>query len=267
MATYAIGDLQGCFAPLLQLLDKIHFDPEKDQLWFTGDLINRGPASLKTLRFVCNLPNTAVCVLGNHDLTLLAAYYGVITPKPGDTYQEILTAEDAPKLIHWLCQQPLLYHDTEKQTVMTHAGIYPLWDLMSAKSFAREVETALKQDPLGVLTTMFGNEPSKWEPTLQPNERRRFIINAFTRMRFCNKNGNLDFTVKESLARPPSGEVPWFLYPNRIPIKEKIIFGHWAALEGKCPVPGLFAIDTGCVWGNALTAFCLETQTRHCVNC
>lgn len=266
MATYAIGDLQGCFAPFEQLLTLIGYNEQYDQLLFTGDLVNRGPNSLKTLRFVRNLPN-AVCVLGNHDLTLLAAYYGVIQPKPHDTYQEILLADDVSELMHWLSQQPLLHHDRQKNYVLTHAGIYPLWSLAEAKIYAQAVENALKHNPLKVLQTMFGNEPSKWEPGLQENERLRFIINAFTRMRFCDPQGNLDFTAKESVEKPPLNHTPWFLYPKRVPIKEKLIFGHWAALNGQCNAPNIFAIDTGCVWGGSLTALHLEENRLHSVAC
>lgn len=267
MSTYAIGDLQGCLEPLKKLLDKISYDPTRDQLWFTGDLINRGPQSLETLRYVSNLPSNTITVQGNHDLTLLAAYYGYITPSKSDTYQEILSAPDAGSLINWLCQQPLLHHDENLNFMMTHAGLYPLWNLGKAKSLALEVQAILKNNTKLFLKHMYGNEPNIWDDTLTGWERTRFIVNAFTRMRFCTQAGHLDFSKKGGLDAPPKNGIPWFLHPNRKFIQQKIVFGHWAALSGKCHAADIFVVDSGCVWGNALTAMCLETEQMTSVAC
>jgi len=267
MSTYAIGDLQGCLEPLIRLLDKIAYDPSQDQLWFTGDLINRGPQSLETLRYIRRLPSNTITVLGNHDLTLLAAYYGFATPNKNDTYQEILSAPDAKDLIHWLCQKPLLHHDENLNFIMTHAGLYPLWDLKKAKLLASEVEDILKNNTQLFFKHMYGNEPNIWDDTLSSWERVRFIVNAFTRMRFCTLAGHLDFNHKGGLDQSPKSGIPWFLHPNRKSLQQKIVFGHWAALSGKCHATNIFAVDSGCVWGNALTAMCLETEQTTSVAC
>lgn len=265
MPTYVIGDLQGCLDPLQRLLEKLKYNPNQDILWFTGDLINRGTQSLATLRFVHQLPATTVCVLGNHDLTLIAAYYGKITPKPHDTYQEILTAPDADLLIQWLMAKPLLHE--EHDYVLTHAGIYPLWDLPTARACAGEAEKSLTQDTDLFLSHLFGNTPEMWHPDLTFPDRQRFIINALTRMRFCDENGALDFDSKENITSAPTHLIPWYEHPKRKRVPAMILFGHWAALQGACPVDNIIALDSGCVWGNALTAFCLETQQKTSVPC
>lgn len=267
MATYAIGDVQGCLSPLKQLLSKINYHPQRDRLWFTGDLINRGNESLATLEFIKSLPENTICVLGNHDLTLLAAYYDIIQPKPKDTYAEILKAPNAKQLIEWLSKKPLLFHDETQGYVLCHAGIYPLWDLNTAKACAREVEHYLQNNLVDVLAHMYGNEPACWHTELTGWDRIRFIINAFTRMRFCDATGVLDFSLKESSQVVPPSLAPWFSLPQRIPIQEKILFGHWAALQGQCPIHNIYALDSGCVWGNALTAFCLESKEKISVAC
>tara|TARA_R110002110_G_scaffold271566_3_gene486987 strand:+ start:12141 stop:12959 length:819 start_codon:yes stop_codon:yes gene_type:complete len=267
MSTYAIGDLQGCLDPLKQLLDKIAYDPNHDQLWFTGDLINRGPQSLETLRYVASLPSNTIVVLGNHDLTLLAAYYGYITPNQNDTYQEILSAPDAASLIDWLCHKPLLHHDSRLNFVMSHAGIYPFWDLNKTKALALEAESRLRSETEVFLKNMYGNEPNVWQDDLSDWARIRFVVNAFTRMRFCSPNGQLDFSKKGTLDNPPKDGLPWFSLKNRINIQAKIVFGHWAALAGKCHAKDVFVVDSGCVWGNALMAMCLETEQTTLVAC
>lgn len=267
MATYAIGDVQGCLSPLKQLLSKINYRPQHDRLWFAGDLINRGNESLATLQFIKSLPENNISVLGNHDLTLLGAYYGIIHPKPGDTYTEILKSPNAKQLIEWLSKKPLLFHDETQNYVLCHAGIYPLWDLNKAKTCAQEVEDSLQNNLIELLKHMYGNEPACWHPDLIGWDRMRFIINAFTRMRFCDTNGALDFSLKESSQSASSLLVPWFSLPQRIPLQETILFGHWAALKGECPIHNIYALDSGCVWGNALTAFCLETKEKISVSC
>lgn len=257
MATYAIGDVQGCYNELMALLEKIAYDPNKDQLWFTGDLVNRGPHSLKTLRFIYSLPVQPIVVLGNHDLHLLAVAYGAISINAKDTSNEILNAPDRDDLLTWLRQRPLIYQDTRLGYAMVHAGIYPGWTLKEAMLYANELEAILKSDQYTeFFQHMYGNEPSHWDATLTGWERLRFIANAFTRMRFCTPDGGLNLTIKET-AQPPQGLVPWFEMP--MPNQNlRIIFGHWAALGGAIIKPGFFHLDTGCVWGGKLTAIRLE---------
>lgn len=260
-----IGDLQGCLEPLKRLLDKLKYQPENDQLWFTGDIVNRGPQSLETLRFVTKLPTSTITVLGNHDLTLLAAYYGYIKPLSKDTYQEILSAQDAPDLIAWLQHQPIMYE--KNSVVLCHAGIYPLWDIETARACAHEIEALLKEDHHSLLKQMYGNEPATWDPASPAPQRWRFIVNAFTRMRLCYPDGRLELKTKGEVEKAPSSTIPWYQFPHRKAINERIIFGHWAALNGKCPVANISVVDTGCVWGNSLTALCLETDKCISVSC
>lgn len=257
MPTYVIGDVQGCFDPLQRLLAKIHFDPAKDTLWFTGDLVNRGPDSLKTLRFIRELPNV-VTVLGNHDLHLLATVY---SNNPlalqGDTLNAILQAEDKEDLCHWLRQQPLLH--VQDNHVLVHAGIYPHWTLQQALTYAGEVERVLRSDNyFALLSELYGNEPAVWDDNLTGIARWRFIINAFTRMRFCNTAGRLDLDTKLGLGEQPDGYFPWFSDPARKTQTTDIYFGHWASLKGKTHTDHVYALDTGCVWGEVLTAMRLE---------
>ena len=260
MSTYAIGDVQGCYTELQTLLKKINFDPEKDQLWFTGDLINRGPRSLETLRFIKSLRNSAVTVLGNHDLHFIAVANGNQALKENDTFQDILQADDCNELMGWLCQQPLLHHNEKIGFTMSHAGIAPRWDLHQAQRLAKEVENILRGHSRStLLQQMYGNEPTCWDEQLQTMERWRCIINYFTRMRFCDTNGCLDLSSKGSIKDAPQGLIPWFQVENRKMQNENIVFGHWAALGGYTNTKCTFAIDTGCAWGKQLTAMCLET--------
>lgn len=267
MPTYAIGDVQGCFQELLALLSLIQYDPRHDALWFTGDLVNRGPQSLETLRYIRALPENTVCVLGNHDLALLAAANGAITPYEGDTYQEILTAPDKDDLLEWLRYRPLLHRDPHREFILSHAGIYPLWSALKAQSLAREAQ-ALLQGPqyYDAMHAMFGDLPNKWSDSLTGWDRFRFIVNAFTRMRFCDVHGTLDLGNKGGKTHHEAF-LPWFSLPSRQTQQDKLIFGHWAALEGKTNTPRVYALDTGCVWGNSLTAFCLETEQQFQVSC
>jgi bis(5'-nucleosyl)-tetraphosphatase (symmetrical) len=265
MATYAIGDVQGCFDELQALLAKISFNPTHDELWIVGDLVNRGLKSLATLRFIKNLPNCKI-VLGNHDLHLLAMAYG--RPYHSHTLDEILQAPDRDELIHWLAQQPLLHHNAKLNYVMVHAGIPPQWDLLLAKQCARELETVLRSEQLSeLLTHMYGNEPNQWSDDLQGWERLRFITHAFTRMRFCTAEGALDFHYTGAVGSQPSQLMPWFKVPHRRNKDLNIIFGHWAALQGEVDEPKIFALDTGCVWGNCLTAMRLEDQKIFNIPC
>ncbi len=268
MATYAIGDVQGCFAELQQLLEHINFDENTDKLWFVGDLVNRGPESLKVLRFVKNLGNKAITVLGNHDFHLIALYYDINPLQKQHTLEDIIQAPDSEELIDWLRCQPLLHHDPALGYVMTHAGMYPMWDLAQAKKYAHEIEAILCGDNyLYLLEHMYGDQPDTWNENLTGIERQRFIINAFTRMRFCTPEGKLDFNTNGDLNSAPKGYKAWFNIPNRKTQNEKIIFGHWAALQAKVDVPNIYALDGGCVWGSKLIAMRLEDGERFSVGC
>ena len=267
MVEYAIGDLQGCYDQLMRLLEHIQFDAYRDRLWFVGDLVNRGPDSLKVLRFIQALPNTPRITLGNHDLHLLAQIFlPHQVPKPDDTLQAILDAPDKKTIGHWLRKQAILYHDAHLNCVMTHAGILPTWTLPVAKKHALQLEAALAgEDYLSFLSHMYGNKPTYYSKDLTEQEQLRLICNAFTRMRFCNQTGELELTVKANPEKTPSGLYPWYTWPTRKPIDADLIFGHWAALEGVCPIPHVHAIDTGCVWGGALTALRLHDKKRFSV--
>jgi bis(5'-nucleosyl)-tetraphosphatase (symmetrical) len=268
MANYAIGDIQGCLEPLQCLLKKIAFDPVKDTLWLAGDLINRGPDSLATLRFLYQLRDSIRIILGNHDLHFIAVYYGVRQQGKSDTLNELLSAPDCADLVYWLRHQKLVHHDSTLGFTMVHAGIPPQWDLSEALARAREVETALQSDsPEKFLASMYGNLPSEWSDNLAGVDRLRVITNYFTRMRFCSASGELELQTKESSEAAPEGFAPWFSFSERKMREEKIIFGHWAALEGRVEFDNVFALDTGCVWGGSLTALRLDDETRSSCKC
>ena len=269
MATYAVGDLQGCLEPLKCLLEQVAFDPSKDRLWLVGDLVNRGPQSLETLRFLYAMRDSLICVLGNHDLHLLAVAHNIERLKKNDTLQEILNAPDRADLIEWLRQQKLMHYDAERDIALVHAGIPPQWTVEKALKRAAEVEEVLGDDarlPL-FLDGMYGNEPAKWDKDLHGIPRLRVITNYFTRMRFCTADGTLDLKSKEGVGTAPPGYAPWFSYPQRKSRGRKIIFGHWAALEGLCDEPGLSALDSGCVWGGAMTLMNIDSGERHRCDC
>lgn len=254
MAIYAIGDIQGCFTQLQKLLEKLDYDPARDQLWFTGDLVNRGPHSLATLRFVKGLGEQAVTVLGNHDLHLLAVAEGYVPKHKKDTLDEILEAPDRDELLAWLRQQPLMHHDAQLGYTLIHAGMPPHWDLATAQSCAQEVQTALRGDAYhGFLAHMYGNEPRCWSDDLQGWERLRYITNCFTRLRYCDVAGNLCLDAKGPPGTQPQGCIPWFAVPGRASRETHIIFGHWSSL-GPQKVAGIYPLDTGCLWGGRLTA-------------
>lgn len=268
MATYAVGDLQGCLSSLKALLKKIHFDHTNDTLWLTGDLVNRGPQSLETLRFVYQHRDSIVTVLGNHDLHLLAVAGHYRKPSSSDTFDEILAAPDRDILLAWLKKQPLLHHDNTLQYTMVHAGIPPQWDLKEAIQYAKEVESVLRDKRINeFLANMYGNEPSQWNNNLQGTDRWRVITNYFTRMRFCTEDSQLELHSKSTIDNAPTGYAPWFTFTHRKTAHDKIIFGHWAALEGEAENENVFALDTGCVWGNALTAMRLEDQAMFSIPC
>ncbi|MCK6188848.1 symmetrical bis(5'-nucleosyl)-tetraphosphatase [Pseudomonas sp. EYE_354] len=269
MATYAVGDLQGCLEPLKCLLERVAFDPANDRLWLVGDLVNRGPESLETLRYLYNLRDSLVCVLGNHDLHLLAAGNNIERLKKGDTLREILEAPDRADLLDWLRQQKIMHYDEGRNMALVHAGIPPQWTLKKALKCAAEVEHALADDSLyaAYLDGMYGNEPVKWDNDLIGVARLRVITNYFTRMRFCTAEGKLDLKSKEGADTALPGYKPWFAHKERKTRDTKIIFGHWAALEGRCEEPGVFALDTGCVWGGAMTLMNIDSGERHSCRC
>lgn len=268
MAHYAIGDIQGCYEPLQRLLAAIQFNPIQDQLWLTGDLLNRGADSLKVLRFLKNLPQPVITVLGNHDLHFLAVAYGCAPSQPKDTFQDILQAPDKLELCAWLRQQPLLHYDPVLNYAIAHAGILPQWSLAEAEQYAREVEQQLQGNNFSkLLANLYGNEPQRWDAQLTDPDRYRFIINAFTRMRFCTLDSALELLTKTPPEQNPAGCIPWYAHPHRKTKNINIVFGHWAALNGKVHQPHLFALDTGCVWGHCLTAMRLEDQQIFKVNC
>jgi len=268
MSIYAIGDIQGCFSALERLLIEIQFNENDDVLWFTGDLVNRGPSSLETLRFVKSLSHSQVTVLGNHDLHLLAVVYGVRESFSGDTLNPILSASDKIELIEWLRFQPLMHYDDTFGFAMAHAGIAPPWSIVQALKYAREVETELRSEHIkDLLTHMYGNQPTLWNENLSGMDRLRLIINYFTRMRFCDHDGRLDLTYKGDLDHKPAELIPWYEVPYRASAKDKIIFGHWAALNGARNIANVYPLDTGCVWGNCLTAMRLEDREYFSVKC
>jgi bis(5'-nucleosyl)-tetraphosphatase (symmetrical) len=269
MATYAVGDLQGCLEALQCLLKKVDFDPARDRLWLVGDLVNRGPQSLETLRFLYSIRESLVCVLGNHDLHLLAAGKNIERLKKSDTLLEIIDAPDRVELLEWLRQQKLMHYDEQRNIALVHAGIPPQWSLRKALKYAGEVEAALRDDNLlpAYLDGMYGNDPAKWDSDLKGVTRLRVITNYFTRMRFCTAEGKLDLKSKEGLGTAPAGYKPWFQHKERKTRDLKIIFGHWAALEGRSDEPGILALDTGCVWGGALTLMNVDTLERQSCKC
>lgn len=254
MSTYLIGDVHGCYDELRSLLDQVAFEPQQDELWLTGDLVARGPASLDVLRFVRSLGDSVRLVLGNHDLHLLAVYAGISRNKPKDRITPLLQADDADELINWLRRQPLLQVDEEKKLVMAHAGITPQWDIATAKMCAREVESVLSSDTYPLfLDAMYGDMPNNWTPELSGLARLRFSSNALTRMRFCFPNGQLDMISKETPESAPPPLKPWFNIPGPVSRDYTIVFGHWASLEGKGTPEGIIGLDTGCCWGGTLT--------------
>ncbi|KTC84660.1 MULTISPECIES: symmetrical bis(5'-nucleosyl)-tetraphosphatase [Legionella] len=264
MPDYAIGDVQGCYDPLQRLLERIDFNDKEDRLWFVGDLVNRGPQSLAVLRFIKNLPIPSRITLGNHDLHLLASLFAKhVLENQDDTLIEVLNADDSEELGHWLRKQSILYHDPTLKVVMCHAGIAPAWDLALAKSCAQELEAVLAGDNFcSFLRHMYGNKPDHWSSELTGIERLRVITNYFTRMRFCDKQGNLVLSYKGTLTDAPANLIPWYEVPERKKIDADIVFGHWAALEGLSPDSTIFAIDTGCLWGGNLTALRLQDRQR-----
>jgi bis(5'-nucleosyl)-tetraphosphatase (symmetrical) len=259
VSIYAIGDVQGCYDDLRALLDGLAFDPANDRLWFVGDLVNRGPRSLDVLRYVRDLGDAAVTVLGNHDLHLLAIAAGNRRKHDGDAGLEaVLAAPDRDQLLHWLRHRPLLHRDTSLGFTMVHAGLPPQWDIATATACAREVEQALQgDDHLAYFLDMYGNKPKLWDPQLRGMERLRFITNCLTRLRYCAPDGTLRLKDKGPPGTQRTGFIPWYQHPGRASRGERIVFGHWSTL-GYVAEHNVWALDTGCLWGGALTALRLD---------
>jgi bis(5'-nucleosyl)-tetraphosphatase (symmetrical) len=267
MSNYAIGDVQGCYRELNELLILINFDPSDDTLWFCGDLVNRGPESLECLKLIHSIKNNCSITLGNHDLNLIAVANGILEPSKNDTIDQILQNQDRDLYIEWLKSIPLLHKSKvltetgERIFVMTHAGIPPHWSLNDAIKFSEEISSVLrsKTNCIPFLKTMYGDYPDQYNKDLKTEERLRLNTNYLTRMRFCNQEGKLEFTHKGESNKPPEGYKPWFDNDLRI-MQESVhlLFGHWAALHGETGIENITALDTGCIWGGKLTAFNLE---------
>ncbi len=263
MATIAIGDVQGCYDQLMRLLERADYDEQRDTLWFVGDLVNRGPQSLATVRFVKSLGSRQVTVLGNHDLALLVVAAGIHKPHRGDTFGDILAAPDRDELLAWLRHQKLMHADGG--WAMVHAGLLPQWSIAQALACAREVETALQGPDYGeFLKDMYGNEPLRWRDDLAGYDRLRIIVNAMTRMRLATADGTLEFSHKLGLANAPAGYLPWYDVPQRASRGATVIFGHWAAL-GLLLREDVACLDSGCVWGRSLSA--LRLEDRRLIQC
>ncbi len=266
MAIYAIGDIQGCFDDLLRLLDYIKFEPKEDQLWFVGDLVNRGPKSLETVRFVKSLGDSAITVLGNHDLHLLATACHQRLPRKKDTLSQFLQASDCDELLYWLRHQALFRYNDEY--CLLHAGLPPQWGFSRTKKMALKAEKVLRgPDHIDFFENMYGDYPNIWNTNLHGMEKIRFIVNCFTRIRYCEMDGRLDFKHSGAIGTQPRHLLPWFEVPNRKSANMKIIFGHWSTL-GYYQGRNCYAIDTGCLWGGQLTALKLgEKVKRLSIDC
>lgn len=260
---FLIGDIQGCCHALQRLLEKTDFSPSRDRLYVLGDLVNRGPASLATLRLLAGLGDAATCLLGNHDLHLLAAAHGVRKPHKDDTVDDILGAPDRETVLDWLRHQRMALH--EHGWLMVHAGVVPQWDLAQVLTLAGEVEQMLRGPQLAeFLPLMYGNEPAQWRDDLAGAERLRFTINALTRLRFCDAEGVMDFKLKDGATTAPPGLMPWFDVPGRRTADVPVAFGHWSTL-GLLDRPKLIGLDTGCVWGGHLSAMRIDGLRRELI--
>ena len=269
MAIYAIGDVQGCYDELKQLLDKISFNSDRDRLWFTGDLVNRGPKSLQTLRMVRAMGENAVTVLGNHDLHLLATAYHHRKPGKKDTLNDILSAPDSKKLLNWLRSRPLMHLDDGLGLVMVHAGLHPEWTVKQARSLAHEVEAALRNGKhTAFYKALFADKPQAWSDKLKSWARLRYITNIFTRLRYVDEQGNASLNYKGAPGTQPEGLLPWFEFEPRRSKNTDIIFGHWStlALVNDYPFRNVYPLDTGCLWGGRLTAMRIDEQPFHKVS-
>ena len=260
MATWAIGDVQGCAAELEALLDRIGYSPARDRLWFVGDLVNRGPRSLDVLRLVAGLGDSSVVVLGNHDLHLLAAARGAGLRDGDESLAPVLAAPDRGRLLDWLQSRRMLHHDASLGRVMIHAGLPPQWDLDRARSCAAELEQVLQGEASGAFFEhMYGNQPDLWHDDLSGMDRLRYTVNALTRLRACDASGRMLLKLKGPVDRLPPGAMPWFRVPGRLTAGVGVVCGHWSAL-GYHDADGVLALDTGCVWGGTLTARRLDAD-------
>lgn len=258
MATYAIGDIQGCYRAFQALLVRIQFNPELDRLWLVGDLINRGTGSLEVLRWCYEHQNSLKIVLGNHDLHALVVANGIVSAHRSDTFDALFAAEDCAVLLNWLRHQHLIYQ--EDNYLMVHAGLLPQWTAAQAVRYAGEVEAALQGDGyLDFLSSMYGNLPNNWCDTLTGADRLRVLTNAMTRIRVCTEQGEMEFSFKGELKDVPQGYMPWFDVPSRATKDTQVIFGHWSAL-GLQQRENIYALDTGCLWGGQLTAMNVHTK-------
>ncbi|MEO6927652.1 MAG: symmetrical bis(5'-nucleosyl)-tetraphosphatase [Casimicrobiaceae bacterium] len=258
MARYAIGDIQGCHAELGALLALIGFDAGRDHLWLVGDLVNRGPGSLAVLRDVMAMGDAATTVLGNHDFHLLTIAAGHRKPHRGDTLDAILAAPDRAQLIGWLLRRPLCVQQGDD--VLVHAGLLPAWSAAHAVQLSREVEATLQgPDCVRFLSVLYGDEPSTWRDALAGDDRLRAIVNAFTRMRFCTADGTMELREKRGPLFTPEGFAPWFLQPARASAAQRVVCGHWSTL-GLAITPNMLMLDSGCLWGGALTAVDLDSR-------
>ncbi len=263
MTRYAIGDVQGCYDELRTLVGHLNFSADRDRIWFVGDLVNRGPRSIDVLRYVRSLGDNAIVVLGNHDLHLLAVAFGSRRKRKSDTVDDVLEADDRDSLLEWLITRPLLHFDASRRDLLVHAGLVPQWTAQIAVELAREVEAALRKDPLAVFEHMYGDEPNRWSESLTGTDRLRFAINAFTRLRVCTAEGQVDLKMKGKAPEARDAAQPhfrpWFDIEGRRSRDVRVVFGHWSAL-GLVLKPGVVGLDTGCVWGSSLTAFDLDTE-------
>jgi bis(5'-nucleosyl)-tetraphosphatase (symmetrical) len=257
MARWAIGDIQGCADELDELIQRIGFKPDRDQLWLVGDLVNRGPQSLKVLRLIRSLGANALTVLGNHDLHLLAVALVKAKVRKSDTLTAVLSAPDRNALLEWLVGLPLAHHAPASGDLLVHAGVVPQWDVDQTLQLAAEVEQVLRRSPEKLLNAMYGDQPDRWQPSLKGIERLRFTLNVLTRLRFCTAEGRIDLKQSGKPGSAPPPLMPWFKVPRRASSAVRIVFGHWSAL-GFHRGDGVLALDTGCVWGGALTAIDLD---------
>ncbi len=264
MAHYAIGDLQGCFHELMDLLDQVGFNPKHDRLWLVGDLVSRGPASEQVLKFLFEQQNAVDAVLGNHDLHLIAICHGVKSAKPSDRLEKTLASKARYDWIDWLRTLPLCFHDADRNIGMVHAGLAPSWTIKQAVNRSGEVEDVLQSNEVGdFLQGMYGNSPVGWKDSLTGEARLRCIVNYFTRTRILNKKGEMEFSYKGDLCAIPDNYFPWFKHPARQTKKTKLLFGHWASIGGYVDGKYLFGLDTGCVWGRMMTMMDVDTHDLY----
>lgn len=260
MPTYAIGDIQGCYAEFRALLDAIEFDPQHDELWLVGDLVNRGPASLEVMQLVMSFGDSVVTVLGNHDLHFLCIYYGGHKPNQGDTFDALLDAPEIAEIADWFREQRFFYRDDRLGYAMVHAGLPPDWSFETADAYSDELMAVIRGKRFeSYFSELYGNEPDVWSNAHSGMERWRVLTNYFTRMRLVDDNYRMDFDHKGSLEDAPPGWRPWYELTAPALDGERLLFGHWAALEGHTGYDNIIGLDTGCVWGRTLTALCLET--------